>query len=127
LLLTLTGGLARACPRVRLFTVGAVEVARLLEMCADDAAARRHGRIGVVEALLALGSSPVSGPAGALGAAGPTVLARAERLLAPAPTTALRLANRVVLAAATAALLVGPIATVALSAAGINLCSLPTG
>jgi Zn-dependent protease with chaperone function len=127
LLLTLTGGLARACPRVRLFTVGAVEVARLLEMCADDAAARRHGRIGVVEALLALGSSPVSGPAGALGAAGPTVLARAERLLAPAPTTAVRLANRVVLAAATAALLVGPIATVALSAAGINLCSLPTG
>lgn len=127
LLLNVTRGLARACPRVRLFTVGAGEVARLLEMCADDAAARRHGRIGVVEALLALGGSPVSGPAGALGAAGPTVLARAERLLAPTPTTAVRLTNRFVLAVATVTLLVGPVATVALSAAGINLCGLSIG
>jgi len=36
--------LAAILPTVALFGTGAVEVARLLEMCADDAAARAHGR-----------------------------------------------------------------------------------
>ncbi|QHE74239.1 Peptidase M48, Ste24p precursor (plasmid) [Rhodococcus sp. WAY2] len=35
--------LAASMPGITLFTAGAVEVGRLLEMCADDSAARVHG------------------------------------------------------------------------------------
>jgi Zn-dependent protease with chaperone function len=44
LLTALTRGLAATFPAVPLFTRGPAEVARLAEMCADDAAARRSGR-----------------------------------------------------------------------------------
>ncbi|MFI5779127.1 M56 family metallopeptidase [Nocardia sp. NPDC051570] len=80
LLLTVTRGLAATFPHLRLFTVGAREVARLLEMCADDAAVRRYGRAPLLSGLLAL--SGVA-PAGALAASGADVVARAERLVAP--------------------------------------------
>lgn len=91
-LLALTGALSRILPRIRLFTVGADEVARLLEMCADDAAAHRHSRDIVADALLALVTpSPAPSqptlaaaiPAAALGAAGLAVAQRIERLLFP--------------------------------------------
>ena len=87
LLIALTRGLSLCLPRVELFSRGAEEVARLLEMSADDAAARTHGSGTVLKALVEL-SSPAavrSGvPAGALAAHGVGVLARAERLAAPA-------------------------------------------
>jgi Zn-dependent protease with chaperone function len=41
-ILALTAALSTMLPRVRLFNQGASEIARLLEMCADDSAARRH-------------------------------------------------------------------------------------
>nr|MDQ2710455.1 M56 family metallopeptidase [Actinomycetota bacterium] len=52
--LAITAALAKVLPGVRLFTDGAADIARLLEMCADDAAARRHDRDTLVDALLAL-------------------------------------------------------------------------
>ncbi|MCH9761979.1 MAG: M56 family metallopeptidase, partial [Actinomycetia bacterium] len=58
--------LAGAFPRLTLMTQGAEHVSRLLEMCADDVAARRHGREPLLAGLLAMsGAAPV----GALGAA----------------------------------------------------------
>ena len=44
LLLTATRALATSVPQLRLFTVAHAEVARLLEMCADDCAARRQSQ-----------------------------------------------------------------------------------
>ena len=83
LLLALTRGLHACLPRVELFTRGADEVARLLEMSADDAAARTHGPGTVLKALVGL-CAPIGVPTGALAASGVGVLARAERLAAPA-------------------------------------------
>jgi hypothetical protein len=55
--------LSAAFPAVPLFTRGAEDVARLIEMCADDSAARSSGRNVLVAALLAMGTgtaTPVS-------------------------------------------------------------------
>ncbi|MBL1076580.1 M56 family metallopeptidase [Nocardia sp. 2] len=122
LILAVTRALATALPRVTLFTLGAREVALLLEMVADDSAARIHGRDTVVAALLALGgitTDPTTGPVGTLGAAQVGLTARIERLTAPA-TTAAR--TRVQAALAAAATLV-PLSSVAAAAAGIALCA----
>jgi Zn-dependent protease with chaperone function len=80
-----TRGLAAAFPGVPLFTRGVTEVARLAEMSADDAAARRTGRTTLVAALLSIGTG-IAVPAAALGlaAAGYAVPARVERMLRPA-------------------------------------------
>ncbi|MBV9380498.1 MAG: M56 family metallopeptidase [Streptosporangiaceae bacterium] len=86
-LITLTRGFAAAFPSVPLFTRGPAQVARLAEMRADDAAARRSGRRTLVAALLAIGTGTavpaVSLPATALAATGGAVTARVQRLLEP--------------------------------------------
>jgi beta-lactamase regulating signal transducer with metallopeptidase domain len=84
LLIALTRGLATTFPGVPLFTRGQAEVARLAEMCADDAAARRCSRPTLVAALLAMGTGAAV-PAAALAAATCAVTARVQRLLEPAP------------------------------------------
>jgi hypothetical protein len=56
-------------------------VARLVELAADDAAARAQGRRQVAAALAALGDAPV--PAVALGAAVVSASERVSRLLMP--------------------------------------------
>lgn len=104
-ILALTGALSALFPRVGLFTRGAGDVARLLEMRADDVAARRHSSDTVVDALLAL-SLPAPAvtpptPAAALSAAALAVTQRVERLLFPPNAITARIA----LLAATAALL----------------------
>lgn len=120
LLLALTRGLAAILPTIELFTTGAAEVARLLEMCADDAAARAHGRRTVLQALVALaGAAPV--PAGALGASSVGVLARAERLAAPAEPFR-RLRVRLLLGVTAALVTVGPVLAGGLAATGLALC-----
>lgn len=125
LVLAITRGLAAILPRIGLFTRGAAEVARLLEMCADDAAARTHGRRTVLRALLTLaGAAPV--PAGALGASSVGVLARAERLAAP-PKPARRLRVRLLLSATAAVVTVGPLLVGGLTATGLALCGPMTG
>lgn len=120
LVLASSRSMATILPRVELMTVGAAEIARLLEMCADDVAARTHGPTTVLGALLALsGAAPI--PRGALGATGVGVLARATRLATPA-RPAQRIRVRLVLAAVSALLAVGPLLTVLLTATGVALC-----
>jgi Zn-dependent protease with chaperone function len=80
LLIAVTRGLAAAFPAVPLFARGLDEVARLAEMCADDAAARRAGRRALTGALLAMATGTAV-PAAALGAMACAVTARVNRLL----------------------------------------------
>ena len=58
------------------------EVALLVELLADDSAARHHDRAHLAQALWKVGAGEA--PTGALGAAGEDVLLRARRLLEPA-------------------------------------------
>lgn len=114
-LLGLARALATTLPGMRLFTEGAVELARLAEMRADDAAAHRHGPDTVVGALLAL-AAPSLVPAPALGAAGLGVADRVERLLFPPAATRIRLA------AILGALLIGPVTAAAVVITQSPLC-----
>lgn len=82
LLITFTRGLAACFPAVPLFSQGTAEVARLTEMCADDAAARHSGRRALVAALLAMGTGTAV-PALALAVSSGAVTARVHRLLDP--------------------------------------------
>jgi Zn-dependent protease with chaperone function len=82
-LLMVLRGLATSLPRLPLFRRGAATVADLLEMCADDAAARRFGTRPLLAGLLTL-AGPQRLPADGLAAAGTAVLARAVRLADPA-------------------------------------------
>lgn len=68
-------------PRLSAVRTARAEVALLVELLADDRAARRHDRCLLARALTKLGSG--AAPAGALGAAGQDVLLRSRRLLAP--------------------------------------------
>ncbi|TLG09798.1 M56 family metallopeptidase [Nocardia cyriacigeorgica] len=77
-------GIAAMAPRLGVLRHGSAEVGRLLEMSADDAAAREQGREPLLGGLLAIVDADTRTPAGALGAASTAVLARAQRLAAPA-------------------------------------------
>jgi hypothetical protein len=57
------------------------QVARLVEMCADDDACREHSRLALARALVALTASAT--PAGALSAGGDGALERVHRLMCP--------------------------------------------
>jgi Zn-dependent protease with chaperone function len=120
-ILAFTRGLATVMPRVELFTIGAAEIARLLEMCADDTAARSHGPGTLLGALLALsGCAPI--PRGALGATGVNVLARAERLAAP-PASGDRWRARLLLSVVALLVVGGPLLTGVLAVTGLALCN----
>ena len=82
LLISLSRGLAASFPGVPVFTRGPAEVARLAELCADDAAARRSGLPALVAALLAMGTGAAV-PAAALAVTSGAVTARVHRLLDP--------------------------------------------
>lgn len=113
--------LARAFPGVPLMSAAAREATRLLEMCADDAAARRHGRNAVAGALRAL--SAVDSPAGSLAASGADVQARIARLQDAGGRTAVpALATAVTLLALGPLIaLVGPL----VAAAWSGYCAVP--
>jgi len=93
LLLAVTRSLAAVAPFVPLFARGAGEVARLAEMRADDAAARRGGAQGrrtLLTALLAMGAGVTTAPALAsavppswLPATGGVIAIRVRRLADP--------------------------------------------
>jgi Zn-dependent protease with chaperone function len=106
--------LATALPFVPAFTMARAEVARLLEMLADDAAGRRHGDVTVASALLRLGRTRI--PAGTLGAGGAASGDRALRLLTGAPR--LPLAVRAASYLTAMVLFAAPIAVLAAPAAG---------
>ncbi|BBX88136.1 M56 family metallopeptidase [Mycolicibacterium mucogenicum] len=115
--MTFLRAVARVFPGVALMAEGAQQVSRLLEMCADDAAARRHGGAALLSGLIALCGAA---PAEALGAADVAVLDRAERLAGPrAPfgvATQIALVSAIVLAG------LGPVMIGALAATGVSLC-----
>ncbi|MEC4835991.1 M56 family metallopeptidase [Mycobacteroides chelonae] len=118
-ILTALRALATTLPRVRLIAAGVIEVPRLLEMCADDAAAARHGHAALLSGLLDLADT--AAPAQALGAANLAVVSRAQRLLTqPAWSTQVR--TCAALAAAVAIIAAGPLITIALAATGTLLC-----
>jgi len=112
--------LAAAIPRLTLFSKGAREIARLLEISADDAAARTHGPQTLLDALLAL-SAGVPMPHGAVGAAGSDVLARAEHLATPFAARN-QWTTRLLLTATTLLIAGGPLTPAALTAAGTMWC-----
>ncbi|RZU30695.1 M56 family metallopeptidase [Blastococcus saxobsidens] len=116
--------LDRAFPGVPLFSRSRAETERLVELLADDAAARQVNRVEVASALVTLAG--MRAPAAALAAAQGAGALRVTRLLRPAAP--LGAAQR--MAAVTAAVLVvtGPVALAAwplLSAVSSGLCVLP--
>ncbi|MHB1873745.1 MAG: M56 family metallopeptidase [Streptosporangiaceae bacterium] len=122
LLVALAWTLAVAFPRVRAFRQGQEEVARLVELLADDAAAAASPRLTVAGALLALAAPAPAAPA-TLAAGGSATGARVRRLIAaPAPVSRARSAAGMLTVAALAAfplvLLAGP----ALAVIGRDYC-----
>ncbi|QIV79713.1 M56 family metallopeptidase [Mycolicibacterium frederiksbergense] len=114
----LVRAVAAVLPRLALMRDGAMEVTRLLEMCADVAAARRFGREAVLGGLLTLAGAA---PATALGAADVAVVSRAERLTSP-PADGVRHIDAAL--AGTAALVaLAPLAALSLAASGVFVCS----
>ncbi len=81
LLLRAASSLHEAFPFVPAFAYAADEVARLTEMIADEAAAQVCDRLTLATALVRVAEA--STPVGALGAGGPTALARVTRLAVP--------------------------------------------
>lgn len=118
LAVTTLRGLAAVFPKLTLMREGASQVPRLLEMCADDASARRHGRAPLLSGLIALCRAA---PAAALAAADVAVLARVERLAAPPAEPAIARA-RAALTSVVAVIVAGPFLTVTLAAAGLLMC-----
>ena len=101
--------LAAVFPRLSLITEGAQQVSCLLEMCADDVAARRHSSRALLSGLIALCTAA---PAEALAAADLAVVARAERLASP-PEGSAKVKARVALASVIAIMVAGPLIAVA--------------
>jgi bla regulator protein blaR1 len=103
LLVAMAGAIASAFPLPAAFRTSHEQIARLVELLADDAAAATSPRLAVAEAILALGA-PAPAPV-TLGAGGPDTAARVRRLLA-APRTLRRpavLASALTITALTAA------------------------
>lgn len=111
LVLAVAESLRRAFPGVGFFAVAAQQVAYLVEVAADDAAARRAPRLTVASALLAVASAGT--PAGALGAGGSAAARRIQRLIDPPPPDSRARRAITCLALATAAALAAAVITVA--------------
>lgn len=117
-------GLARAFPYVPLFAAAAAEVARLVELRADDVAARETDQISVAAALVTLAGMPA--PRAALAAVDGGGAARVTRLIEPGSPMGVTRPLLVVIAlsvvvAAPALLVSYP----AFAAAGADVCTLP--
>jgi Zn-dependent protease with chaperone function len=112
LVIILAAGARRAFPRVPFFAAAASQISCLVEMAADDAAARRAHRLTLADALLTLAAARV--PAGALGAGGTAGAQRIQRLIdSPPPSRGRRLVT------SAAALIAAP--AVAFSAPAVAL------
>ncbi len=96
LVIILAGGLRAAFPHFPFFAAAASQVSCLVEMAADDAAARRAHRLTLAGALLTLAAARV--PAGTLGAGGTAGAQRIRRLIdSPGPASRARRAATSVL------------------------------
>ncbi len=117
-IVTTLRGLALVFPWLDLMTRGSAEVSRLLELCADDAAARRYGHHVLLTGLMALAGGS---PAAALGAADIAVLNRARRLADP-PAYRARFGALAALAGASTVIACAPVATLVLGVSGVLMC-----
>jgi Zn-dependent protease with chaperone function len=81
LVLAGAAGLRRAFPRSRLMDTAYLEIERLVELLADDAATRSSDRLDLAAALLRLGDA--ASPRYALGATGTAAAQRVRRLIEP--------------------------------------------
>jgi hypothetical protein len=99
--------LSSSLPRIPLLARASESVAAMLEMCADDRAARQHGRDALLRSLATFAGITGQTPGGALGIADTAVLARALRLAGPAGRWA-RLRSAALLSAVLAALVTTP-------------------
>ena len=126
LVLAASGSLARAFPWLPVFRDGHEALTRLVEMHADDVAARRHERRVIATALVRLAEFPT--PAATLAAGGSTALARVRRMAGPSQPLGLAGAA---FAALTALLLVGAPAAIAVApaaaAAAADVCYVDLG
>jgi Peptidase family M48 len=80
-ILAAADAIARAFPLLPLCRNAGVEIASLVEMLADDTAARSHGRAALASALVGVADS--AAPSTALAAGGPSALRRIRRMLTP--------------------------------------------
>lgn len=112
-LLMLLNALHGALPWVPLVRRATGAVARLVEMCADDTAARSHGSAALLRGLVALTGAPRV-PGGALAAGDTAMVARAWRLADPAPAGT-RLCRQLVLSLTLVTVIVTPVAMLLLS------------
>jgi hypothetical protein len=116
-----TQTLARAFPRVPLFRTAEEEIARLVEMRADDVAAARSGRLTTAAALLAVAGGRT--PAVALAAGGSTAARRVRRLIeAHPPLSRLRIAAGAFTAAVALAVPLLVVGGPAAAATQLNYC-----
>jgi len=106
--------LERAFPRIALFTVARQQIARLVEIRADQVAGVRHPPIDLARALVAMATGSAA-PAEALAATGGDAVERVHRMLSP-PTPVTRGA-RIGLLAAMVVVAMLPLATGALALA----------
>jgi Zn-dependent protease with chaperone function len=116
--------LERAFPQARLFGAGRAETERLVELLADDSAARRVDPISVASALVTLAGMP--SPSVALAAAAGSGAVRVRRLLAPTPP--LRRMRTLAAGLAAVAAVATPVALAAwplLAAVSSGLCTVP--
>lgn len=125
LVLAAANAIHRAFPRVPAFRIARTELQRLIEMDADDGAARTSSRLTVAAAVVRLAEAS-STPATALGAGGTSSLARVRRLTSP--SMPLGVPRTMFAMAAAAAMLVLPLtvaAAPAVSSAYAQTC--PSG
>ncbi|GIG65404.1 M56 family metallopeptidase [Phytomonospora endophytica] len=99
--------LTRAFPRSRMLARAHGQVALLVEICADDAAAVRHDRLDLARALVTMAEAASASPAGALAATGGDAATRVRRLLTP--PRPLRRGTALVAAALLGVLVVAPV------------------
>ena len=116
----------RAVPGLPLFAHARVQIERLVELLADDAAARQVDRLHIASAMITLAG--MRAPRPALAAAQQSAALRVTRLLAPTPPVPAR--YRLVIATAAVGAVLGPLAVAAwplVSAVYNGFCLLPGG
>lgn len=121
--LAVAAGLRRAFPKVPVFSSAQTELSRLVEMHADDVAARHSRRAALATAVFRLAGG--TAPTGTLGAGATAALARVRRLVdgpRPLGAAASALVGTVVTATVAAPMLI--VAAPAMVAAAVDLCPL---
>lgn len=109
MVLSFAGAIANAFPHSRIFRTAHAEIARLIELAADDAAVGDTGRFTLAEALLTLNGD--QRPTATLAAGGSTAASRVRRLINAQPP--LRLLPALTTASLALSALVVPIAVAA--------------